>query len=270
MYKTFSAKCILCLVLVLMMALPLAACQPPIDDQVDVNADPTEDVIATVEPTEEVETTEPVEPVETEVDTTESVEPTEETTETAATTAATTTDSSKTEAPKTQSPKTEAPKTEAPKTESPATEKPKTQKMGSFSAEDTNGKSYNFKSVFSKNKITMLNCWYTGCGPCIKEMPEINQIAKDFSSRGVQVFGVLWDSETKWDLAMSIIDSTGATYPQLRNQEGVQKAIFDRFNVKAFPVTFFVDSEGNILKTDTGANTYDSWAKTLNELLAGL
>lgn len=267
MYKTFSVKCIICLALVLMMAMPLVACQPPLDDDVDA-ALPT-DVVgeATDDPAvEPADTEEALNP-----DDTEAVEPTEGADETeVVTTEAAQTGDPKTEAPqKTESAKTEAPKTEAPKTAAPNNNK----KMGKFTAEDLNGKSYSSSSMFAENKLTMINCWFTGCGPCIKEMPEIQQIANDFASRGVKVYGVLQDSEddaNKINEAKEILSAAGVSYPNLRNQDSVRAVFFTKLNVRAFPTTFFVDSEGYILRVATGSNNYDSWARILNELLAGM
>lgn len=118
MLKKFPVKSIVCLLMALMILIPLAACQPPANDEV-----------AAVEPSATVEsdmtTTEPaLEPAETEEVTAQA---TEEATETPTATEAAKTDAPKTQAPKTEAPKTKAPKTEAPKTQAPKTSAPKTE-----------------------------------------------------------------------------------------------------------------------------------------------
>lgn len=277
MYKTFSFKCIACLVLALMMALPFAACTPPIDDEVSVGLDPTDAVVEdTVEPeeTENVEAT--VEPEET-----ENVEATEnaDATEAVETEAAKETQSASTKAPETKNPATKAPATTAPATKTPETKAPETKtpietlgKMGNFSTEDLNGKSYSAKDLYAGNKLTMINVWGTDCGPCIKEMPYIEQLAKELAGKGFKVYGVLQDSEKDGMLekGKDIVASAKTSYVHLRNMDSINNALLNRFGVRQLPTTFFLDSEGNILKKVTGGNTYDSWKTIITDLLAAL
>ncbi|SFN65673.1 Thiol-disulfide isomerase or thioredoxin [Chryseobacterium oleae] len=45
-----------------------------------------------------------------------------------------------------------------------------------FTVTDMKGKKYQLSKL--KNKTVVLNFWYTNCGPCIKEIPELNELVK--------------------------------------------------------------------------------------------
>jgi thiol-disulfide isomerase/thioredoxin len=44
-----------------------------------------------------------------------------------------------------------------------------------------------------KGRPLVLNFWGTWCPPCVKEMPELDQFAKEFASSGWQVLGLAID-----------------------------------------------------------------------------
>lgn len=263
MYKSFIAKCI-AICLIALMIVPLAACEPPLDDSVvnvtetpaagsetqgtqtqgtETQATETQGTEATVAPTENV------------TEGTETVDPTPEAT---------------TDTPATQAPETETPTTQAPETEEPTpTEDASLPTIGSFSTEDLNGNAYN-NSLFSDATLTMVNVWATWCGPCIAELPDIQEISDDFASRGVQIFGIMHDSEDAGMLeeGLNILASSGVSFPSLRNNASVNSAFIERFGVSSLPTTFFVNSQGQVVERVTGSKSYSEWTRIINELLA--
>jgi thiol-disulfide isomerase/thioredoxin len=46
------------------------------------------------------------------------------------------------------------------------------------------GKQYSLESL--KSKIVVLNFWFTQCGGCITEMPELNELKKAYSGKDVK------------------------------------------------------------------------------------
>ncbi|MEZ4509215.1 MAG: TlpA disulfide reductase family protein [Eubacteriales bacterium] len=47
------------------------------------------------------------------------------------------------------------------------------------------------QSVFSDNKLIMVNYWATWCGPCVGEIPDLIKISKDYADKGFVIIGVL-------------------------------------------------------------------------------
>ena len=46
-----------------------------------------------------------------------------------------------------------------------------------FETVDLDGKTVSSRELFAENKVTMINFWGTFCGPCIREMPELAELA---------------------------------------------------------------------------------------------
>lgn len=153
--------------------------------------------------------------------------------------------------------------TEKPTPKPTATPKPD---IPAFSTKAiNNGNTYD-NSMFSKAKVTMVNVWATTCGPCIQEMPHIQQLANNYAGRGLKVVTVLGDSETPGciNTALAIIGGIqGFNLPVLRNNSSVAAA----FPAGAYPTTYFIDSNGNILKVVTTKNSYDQWCSIIDNLL---
>lgn len=148
------------------------------------------------------------------------------------------------------------------------------EETGLFSTMDTldmDGEKADF-SLFSENKLTFVNLWNVGCTPCVQEIPVLETLNNEYEGKGVTIKGLYFypfgsklpDEERK--AIEDILESAGATYQQLllsddmTNHEIIQ-------NIQAFPTTFVVDSDGNILNTIIGSSDYDGWKERIeNEL----
>lgn len=124
-------------------------------------------------------------------------------------------------------------------------------------------------SVFAENKLTMVNVWNVGCTPCIMEIPELEKLDKnldDFSVLGLyHSFTVGIPEEEKSEIE-SIISDAKATYPQLEMSEDMLNS--DEIqNLTAFPTTYFVDSEGNIVERIEGSNNYEGWKAVIEDVM---
>ena len=125
--------------------------------------------------------------------------------------------------------------------------------------EDTGVKFFEFSSVdlagntvtneiFAEKDLTVVNVWATFCGPCIGEMPELGEWAKELPDN-VQIIGMVADvngvmDAEHLDLAGKIIGETGADFTHII--AGTKE--FEPFlmEVTGVPTTFFVNKEGNI------------------------
>jgi len=114
----------------------------------------------------------------------------------------------------------------------------------------------------------MINIWGTYCGPCIEEMPELEQISKEYADKGVAVVGLVVDVTESDDSLMadaqSIVKDTGVTYQNLKAWDGFK----DQLAAPGTPTTYFVGSNGNLVGDPiVGANVM-KYRQTLDELLA--
>ena len=142
-----------------------------------------------------------------------------------------------------------------------------------FSTTDLNGNEVT-DAIFAKNKVTMLNVWGTFCGPCIREMPELAKLNKEYKDRGFEIVGIVIDvvnakGEVSADLkagADEIINATGADYLHIAPSKDMMTSLLR--NIQYVPTTVFVDSEGNqIGDLVIGSMDKKKWQKVINSVL---
>ncbi|HGY54269.1 MAG TPA: TlpA family protein disulfide reductase [Caldithrix abyssi] len=129
-----------------------------------------------------------------------------------------------------------------------------------FTLKDTSGEEYSLSDF--KGKIVILNFWATWCAPCLREMPDLEQINKKYKDQGVQVIGIVVVSKLE-DVA-STLRKTGVTYPILY---GSKKTIAAYDNFYSIPQTFIIGRDGKILKRLSGSNSYSTFEKEIKAVL---
>ena len=118
------------------------------------------------------------------------------------------------------------------------------------------------ESIFAGHSLTILNFWEPWCGPCVAEMPFLEQLSQEYAARGVQVVGVFATPGADEDV-QAVLDSAGTTYPILRYVQA-----FDSMQTGYVPTTVVVDGTGAIVHGPfAGAMNYASWCALIEELL---
>lgn len=143
--------------------------------------------------------------------------------------------------------------------------------LSSFSSYNLSGKSVD-ETVFADHKLTMVNIWATFCGPCLREMPDLGQLAKDYGDKDVQIVGMVTDVTMNKDgsfnaedvmKANKIIKETGADYTHLLPTQDLIKAKLGKVN--SVPTTFFVDHTGKVVGEEfVGARSYNDWKEIID------
>ena len=137
----------------------------------------------------------------------------------------------------------------------------------SFQTKDFDGNPVSSEELFAANRITMLNIWETGCGPCKGELGELAQIHKRFQEMGCGIVGLLWDSDSQEniDMARQLLQNAGASYPSITCPSNFDEL----FDLEGFPMSYFIDSQGRILGSPVVGAQVDKYEQALQELLSG-
>ena len=93
---------------------------------------------------------------------------------------------------------------------------------------------------------TLVNVWASWCAPCADEVPELVSFSERAGDR-VDVVGVLTSDEAARGLAFSA--DFGMRYPSLVDDDGEVLRAF----LPGPPVTLFLDAEGTVVHTRSGA-----------------
>ena len=118
-----------------------------------------------------------------------------------------------------------------------------------FSGMDFDGNSVD-ESLFSENAVTVLNFWFTGCKPCVAELPKLNELNDAIKSMGGEVVGINTETfdgnEAAIQEASAILERQGAKYRNLSIDSASDAGKYAS-DIMAFPTTILVDRNGNIV-----------------------
>lgn len=139
----------------------------------------------------------------------------------------------------------------------------------SFEGTDLEGNTIS-ADIFSQSKLTMINVWATYCGPCLKEMPLLGELAAEYDPEEFQIVGIISDVQEGKDQSEAelLVQETGADYPHLLLNESLYYALLT--DVTVVPTTFFLDSEGMVLGYVLGAKDKTEWGQVIDALLEEL
>ncbi len=140
-----------------------------------------------------------------------------------------------------------------------------------FSLKDIEGDTYNSDDVFKENKLTLMNIWGTMCTPCIKELPELQKLSNELSSRGIGVIGLVGDvnGDDGLDEAKLIVAKKKINFLNLLPDDKIRDELLSK--IGGYPVTIFLDSNGNIVgQVIVGARSADEYKNTALEILETL
>ena len=139
----------------------------------------------------------------------------------------------------------------------------------SFETRDLDGNVVSSKDLFSGHKLTMINIWATWCGPCVEELPGLEKLNTELLPKDCQIIGICDDTlgdPQAISEAKAILGETGATYTNLVQTEELREML----PIPAYPISYFVDSEGRILTSpEVGANL-DAYRPRIDKVLKDL
>ncbi|MGD9900504.1 MAG: TlpA family protein disulfide reductase [Calditrichaceae bacterium] len=133
-------------------------------------------------------------------------------------------------------------------------------KAADFTLKDLSGKEFSLSDY--KGKVILVNFWATWCGPCLKEMPDLEKLYQKYKSKNFQILGIAVASKEK-DIPKKV-QSTGVTYPVLL---GNNQTVSDYGGFSSIPQSFIIDRDGSIVMQITGSWSYEQFEKVVMDLL---
>ena len=145
------------------------------------------------------------------------------------------------------------------------------QKFPAFEGKDLDGNTVKSDELFSSNAVTVVNFWFTTCNPCVGELSELDALNKELAKKGGALIGInsftLDGDEKAIAEAKEVLAKKGATYQNIYFGSGGDAGKFVE-NVFAYPTTYVVDRNGNIVGDPiVGAITEKKQAETLQKLI---
>lgn len=130
-----------------------------------------------------------------------------------------------------------------------------------FSAADLDGNAVSSADLFAQHEITMVNIWATWCGPCVGELPELQQISLRLQEKDCAVIGILVDDDL--DECRNLMAENGVTYPVIQAPANLA----DLLLVEYIPTTLFISRDGTVLASPIVGAQVDEYEPTIDSLL---
>ena len=141
-----------------------------------------------------------------------------------------------------------------------------------FTAMDKDGKTVKLSDF--KGKKVYINMWASWCGPCMREIPELEKTYQKLKDNKDIVFLSMTspnDAEFKnqspqdkgKDVILNKAKELGATYPVLFD---VNDRFIINYAIRSFPTHIFINSDGTIGNRIAGGVTEESLTKEIEKL----
>lgn len=113
-----------------------------------------------------------------------------------------------------------------------------------FNYMDTTGKKITLQNVKGQ-KATLIVFWASWCGPCRAEIPELKKLYEQYNAKGISIVSISVDNNiNSWTKALL---KEKMQWPNLSNLPGNYEEIYSKYNIKAIPLMFLLDSNNKIL-----------------------
>ncbi len=118
----------------------------------------------------------------------------------------------------------------------------------------------------ARDKVLVLNVWGQWCGPCVAEMPHLQQVWSQLSAAGkpVQLMGINYRDGV--ETALAFLRANKITYPSLAD-DGGKTLLALRGKANTTPTTLVLDRRGRIAARVSGPVTAATLSGLVNDVL---
>ncbi len=140
-------------------------------------------------------------------------------------------------------------------------------KAPDFKVQDLEGKEFHLASCCGKDAV-LLFFWSFFCGPCREEIPMINQVAREYQGKGLQVLGVNLDGrEMKKAIDKFVVNEKIGFRILFDELAGDAFRVADPYGVAGTPALFLIDRNGVVAFGVVGAVTAEQLKAEIGKVL---
>lgn len=99
-----------------------------------------------------------------------------------------------------------------------------------------------------RGDVVLVHFWASWCGPCVKELPDLNALQRRFADRGVTFLAISTDSSA--DAAREKAEQLG---PDLQLLLDPDRKVAEAYEASALPTSYLVDPDANIVLAKRGS-----------------
>lgn len=117
-----------------------------------------------------------------------------------------------------------------------------------------------------KGKYVYVDVWATWCGPCIREIPSLKKIEKQYHNKNIAFVSMSVDRKTDYDKWRKMVEEEELSGIQLYAPKGNQSEFYKNYGIMGIPRFILIDPEGNIVNSNAPRPSSEKLTETFEEL----
>jgi thiol-disulfide isomerase/thioredoxin len=114
-----------------------------------------------------------------------------------------------------------------------------------FTQHNPDGQPLTFSTIYTKNKLTMIDFWASWCGPCRRFNPTLVALYQKYHPKGLEIVAVSLDNKAdNWTAAIA---KDNLTWRHVSDLQGWNNAVAKQYNIRYIPQNIFVNATGEIV-----------------------
>ncbi len=109
-----------------------------------------------------------------------------------------------------------------------------------------------FKLADYRGKILVVDFWATNCAPCVRLVPKLANLSKQYRDKGVEVVGLTSDEKSEQSNVVKFLKGAGADYTVGYDNQWLSSAFLkgteDETGAPPIPQVFVLSREGRVIE----------------------
>jgi thiol-disulfide isomerase/thioredoxin len=101
-----------------------------------------------------------------------------------------------------------------------------------------------------KGKYVYVDVWATWCGPCIREIPALKEVEKDYHNKNVAFVSISIDEEKDYETWKKMVSDKDLGGVQLMADNNWKSKFVEDYAILGIPRFILIDPQGNIVSAD--------------------
>ncbi len=99
-----------------------------------------------------------------------------------------------------------------------------------------------------RGKLVYIEIWATWCGPCVKEMPFLTDLIKEYkNNKNIAFVSISIDNKNEYEKWRTMVPLKNVGGIQLLADKGLESEFMKNYSVGLIPRSIMLDTEGNII-----------------------
>lgn len=118
-----------------------------------------------------------------------------------------------------------------------------------------------------KGKYVYIDVWATWCGPCLREIPSLKEVEKDYQNKNIQFISISIDEPKDYEKWKNMVTEKELVGIQLLADNNWNSKFVQEYAIMGIPRFILVDAEGNIVSADAPRPSDPELRKMFDELI---